>query len=167
MDLMDLKDVIVWLKATRISEATRFYPWIWPICETLHFIGLSLLVGVIGLLDVRLLGLFKRIPIAALRKLLPYGLLGFVINLITGAIFFVGAPDQYIYNVAFYYKLLFLFVAGVNALLYELLHGRRLEALTLGDRTPTAFRLAGAVSLFSWFMVLYWGRMLPFIGDAF
>jgi len=167
MDLMNLQDIIVWLKATRISEATRYYPWIWPICETLHFIGLSLLVGVIGLLDVRLLGLFTRIPIAALRKLLPYGLLGFVINLITGAIFVVGAPDQYVYNVAFYYKLLFLFVAGANALLFELVHGRRLATLRLGDRTPTPFKFAGAVSLFSWFMVLYWGRMLPFIGDAF
>jgi hypothetical protein len=164
---MELAQIVAWLKTTQISEATRYYPWVWPICETLHFIGLSLLVGVIGLLDVRLLGFFRRVPIAALRKLLPYGIVGFVVNLITGVIFVIGAPEQYIHNVAFYYKLLFLLVAGANALLFELLHGRRLAMLTREAATPAAFKLAGAVSLLSWFMVLYWGRMLPFIGDAF
>lgn len=164
---MEIHDLIVWLKATRLSEATRYYPWIWPSCETLHFIGLSMLVGVIGLIDVRLLGFLKAVPIAALRKLLPYGIAGFIINLITGLIFFVGAPEQYVNNVAFYYKLLFLVVAGANALLFEIFYGRRLASLGVDESTPRAFRIAGAVSLLSWFMVLYWGRMLPFVGDAF
>jgi hypothetical protein len=164
---MTLQDALVWLKGTQLSEATRVYPWVWPICETLHFVGLAMLVGIVGLIDVRLLGFLKRVPLADLRKLLPYGILGFAINVITGVIFFVGAPDQYVHNVAFYYKLLFLAVAGVNAMLFEMFYGRRLETLRLGDVTPIAFRIAGAVSLLSWFMVLYWGRMLPFIGDAF
>jgi hypothetical protein len=164
---MNLSDVLVWLKATPLSEATRVYPWVWPVCETLHFVGLAMLVGIIGLIDVRLLGFFRRVPLAELRKLLPYGIAGFVINLITGVVFVVGAPEQYVYNTAFYYKLLFLAVAGLNALLFEIFYGRRLAALRVDDLTPVTFRVAGAVSLLSWFMVLYWGRMLPFLGDAF
>jgi hypothetical protein len=164
---MDIHYWIPIVKATALSEAVRTYPWVWPICEMLHFAGLSLLLGVVGLLDLRLLGFMRRVPVTALRALLPYGLAGFVINLVTGAIFFIGAPDQYIFNVAFYYKLLFLAVAGANALFFETTQGHRLVEYENGAITPTAFRVAGAVSLVSWLMVLYWGRMLPFVGNAF
>ncbi len=164
---MNAAHLIAALKTTALSEAIRGYPWVWPISETLHFIGLSLLLGVIGLLDLRLLGFIKRVPIPTLRALLPYGIAGFVINMVTGAIFFIGAPDQYTNNIAFYYKLLFLVIAGANALYFEVTQGRHLTEIDAGDASPTAFRIAGAVSLLSWFMVLYWGRMLPFVGNAF
>jgi hypothetical protein len=164
---MDAMELALALRATGLSEAIRYYPWLWPVCETLHFIGLALLVGIVGLLDIRLLGAMKRVPIAAFRDLLPYGILGFGINLITGVIFIVGAPDQYVNNIAFYYKLLFLVVAGANALYFETTQGKRLLAMPAGEATPRAFKIAGAVSLASWFMVLYWGRMLPFVGNAF
>jgi hypothetical protein len=164
---MNIAHLIVLLKATSLSEAVRYYPWVWPICEMLHFVGLSLLLGVVGLLDLRLLGFMKRVPVVALRALLPYGLAGFGINLVTGVIFFIGAPDQYVSNVAFYYKLLFLAVAGANALFFETTQGHRLVGIEAGSAMPAAFRIAGAVSLLSWFMVLYWGRMLPFVGNAF
>jgi hypothetical protein len=164
---MNAAHLIAALKTTALSEAVRGYPWIWPTCETLHFVGLSLLVGVVGLLDLRLLGFIKRVPLSALRALLPYGIAGFAINLITGALFFIGAPEQYTKNIAFYYKLLFLVVAGVNALYFEWTQGRHLTEIDEGDASPIPFRIAGAVSLLSWFMVLYWGRMLPFVGNAF
>ncbi len=164
---MNIADLVQALKATPLSEATRQYPWVWPIAEMLHFAGLSMLLGVVGLLDLRLMGFMKRVPVPALRALLPYGIAGFVINLVTGAIFFIGAPDQYIFNVAFYYKLLFLAIAGGNALFFETTQGHRLVGIGAGDTTPKAFRIAGVVSLVSWFMVLYWGRMLPFVGNAF
>lgn len=164
---MDTAHLIALLKATSLSEATRFYPWVWPISEMLHFVGLSLLLGVVGLLDLRLIGFMPRVPLSALRSLLPYGLLGFALNLVTGAIFFIGAPEQYVANVAFYYKLAFIAVAGANALFFESTQGHRLLALESTGTTPTAFRIAGAVSILSWFMVLYWGRMLPFVGNAF
>ena len=64
-----------------------------------------MVVGIIGLLDVRLIGFLRRIPISALRALVPWGIAGFVINLITGALFFVGAPEQYAYNPAWWAKL--------------------------------------------------------------
>ena len=63
---------------------------------------MSMLVGVIGTIDLRLLGFLRRIPLHALRPMVPYGIAGFVINVITGAIFFVGAPEQYVTNVAWW-----------------------------------------------------------------
>lgn len=163
----ELEQLAAWLHETAPSQWVRYWPWTWAICETLHFIGLSLLVGVVGLLDLRLLGFLPRIPLAALRPLLPYGIAGFAINAVTGAIFIVGTPEQYLTNVAFGMKLLFLVISGLNVLYFETTQGQRVLTLTHGEAMPGAFRLAGAISLASWFMVLYWGRMLPYIGHAF
>jgi hypothetical protein len=164
---MDIAHLVVLLKATSLSEAIRNYPWIWPVSEMLHFVGLSLLLGAVGLLDLRLIGFMRRIPVSALRALLPWGVAGFALNLLTGAIFFIGAPDQYINNVAFYYKLGFIVVAGANALFFETTQGHRVLAIESAGSAPAAFRVAGIVSIVSWLMVLYWGRMLPFVGNAF
>ncbi len=157
----------VWMRATQVSMWVRDLPWTWPMLETLHFVGMCLLIGAIGLLDLRLLGFIRGVEVRTLRALLPWGILGFVINLVTGVLFFVGAPDQYLRNLAFYMKLLFLIVAGLNALYFETTSGGRAIAVGRPGPPPMAFKVAGAVSLVSWFMVLYWGRMLPFIGNAF
>ena len=164
---MDTTQLIRVLQATPLSEAIRSYPWIWPISEMLHFAGLSLLLGAVGLLDLRLMGFMRRVPISALRGMLPYGLLGFAINLITGVIFIIGAPEQYLQSEPFYYKLGFIVVAGANAAFFETSYGHRLLSVEAAGTTPAAFRIAGAVSIVSWLMVLYWGRMLPFVGSAF
>jgi hypothetical protein len=155
----------IWLRATGVSEVIRDVPWLWPACEIAHFVGLSLLVGVIGFFDLRLLGAFRRVPLHAAWSLVPWGKLGFAIAAVTGVTFFVGAPDQYVNNVAFYAKLAFLAVAGLNAAAFEIFYSGTIK--TTGDATPPAYRAIAVVSIVSWFFVIYWGRMLPFVGNAF
>ncbi len=92
--------------------------WAWPIAESLHFLGLCLLVGAIGSFDLRLLGVARSVPIAAVHRLIPWGLLGFAINVASGLLFVLTEPDQYIYNPSFHLKVLFLGIAGVNASLF-------------------------------------------------
>ena len=111
-----LDSFAVWLRSTSLSEAIRVLPWLWPVCEIVHFTGLSLLVGVVGFFDLRLLGLFARVPLNAAWSLMPWGKAGFGLAAITGLTFFIGAPDQYVTNVAFYAKLAFLAIAGLNAM---------------------------------------------------
>jgi hypothetical protein len=159
--------IVITLKATTLSQWMIQLPWLWPLCETLHFVGLTLLVGIVGLLDLRLLGFVRRLSLQAVQRLIPWAIAGFAINLMTGILFFVGAPDQYIDNVAWWYKVLFLAIAGANMLFFETTQRGRALQITAGDDTPATFKAIGAISLVSWFMVLYWGRMLPFIGTAF
>lgn len=156
-----------WIRATDLSVWVRTAPWTWPALETVHFAGMCLMIGVIGVLDVRLLGFLRGIEVATLRRLIPWGIFGFALNLVSGVLFVVGAPDQYARNPAFYVKVFFLLVAGLNALYFETHSGGTALALGRVETPPASFKVAGAVSLFSWFMVLYWGRMLPFIGNAF
>ena len=158
---------IQWLEATPLSLWINQSTWVWPLCETLHFVGLSLLLGVTGFFDLRLIGFFKRVPVAAAKELMPLALTGFAINAATGMVFLIGLPGQYVHNRIWWYKAAFILLAGLNALLYEARWSSKVLALEPGGDTPGTVKLIGVVSLASWFAVLYCGRMLPFLGDAF
>jgi len=135
--------------------------WGWPFAESVHFLGLSMLVGCVGVFDLRLLGVGRRIPIAALHKLIPWGLLGFAINASTGSMFLLTEPDQYIYNPSFQFKLLFITIAGLNALLFYATSWGRVNA----DGTinaPRAGKVAAVISLSMWISVIVCGRLLTF-----
>ena len=159
----------VWLHSTKLSWAMAGgVPWLWPLCETLHFMGLALLVGVVGVFDLRILGMAKGLPVGPIQRLMPWAILGFLINLTTGFLFFAGDPFQYIHNIAFAFKLLFIGLAGVNVIVFYVsgLY-RRVDGIGPGHDAPIAAKIAAGLSLFLWIGVMYWGRMLPFIGNAF
>jgi hypothetical protein len=158
---------VAWLASTPVSRTIVHYPWIWPLCEILHFIGLTLVIGIAGFFDLRLIGFMKRVPVAAARELMPLAIGGFAINLVTGATFFIGKPDQYVDNIAWWAKVFCLVLAGLNAMFFETTVGARTMTLGAGDDTPRSAKIVGVVSLASWLGVLYWGRMLPYVGNAF
>ena len=65
------ESIVLWLKSTAISHAMVDQPWLWPLCETLHFVGLALLIGAAGVFDLRLLGFMRRLPVAAAMRSMP------------------------------------------------------------------------------------------------
>ena len=159
--------LVAWLKSTAISHAMTTSQVLWPICEMVHFVGLALLIGAAGLIDLRLMGFMKSVPLTAIMQLRKWAALGLLLNVVTGTLFFIGAPGQYVNNPAWYAKLAFLFVAMLNVAVFETRQGKRMLTLTANESTPVSFKVAGVVSIGSWFLVLYFGRMLPFIGNAF
>jgi hypothetical protein len=159
-------DLVTWLEATRISTAMRDITWLWPLFETLHFLGLAMLIGGAGFFDLRLLGFVRNVPISAVKAFMPAAIVGFTINLVTGIAFFVMAPGMYALSTIWWFKVLFIVIAGLNAMLFETTLGTRVLELGPGEDTPASFKIVGAVSLFAWFAVLYCGRMLPYLGTG-
>jgi hypothetical protein len=151
-----------WLGDTAVSQFVRESVWVWPICESLHFVGLSLLIGTVGLFDLRLMGLARRVPMAAFHRLIPIGIAGFLLNLLTGILFLAGTPDQYLFNAAFRAKALFILLAGVNVSVFYLSAFRRIRALAPGEAAPLMARVIGGVSLSLWIAVIAAGRLLTF-----
>ena len=144
--------------------------WGWPLCETMHFVGLILLVGVVGMFDLRLLGFAKALPVAPLRRLLPWGVLGFLITVITGLMFVTGiyanveiTPYVVAMNDGFLQlKLLFMALAGLNLLAFYLTGASEaVDNLGPGKDAPMVAKVNAALSLFLWFGVVYWGRLIP------
>jgi hypothetical protein len=156
-----------WLKETQVSDFITSSRWLWPASETLHFVGLAMLIGCVGALDLRMLGVAKRLPVQYLHRFVPWGIAGFVINLVTGLVFFVGEPSQYVHNLSFQLKMLLMLIAGINVLVFYATVYRDTESLEAGADAPMKAKVAATVSIAAWFGVMYFGRMLPFIGNAF
>jgi uncharacterized membrane protein len=150
------RDLATWVKAV---------PWVWPAAESLHFIGLSLLMGTVLLIDLRMLGFMTMVSVSALDRLIPWGVLGFGLNLVTGMLFFVAAPEQYTQNVAFFWKVGLMIVACFNGLYFTAYD--RAWALAPGAAAPALSKFMAVTALLLWGGVMYYGSMLPFIGNAF
>ena len=161
-------DLIAWLNASSLHSTLASSAWMFPAGETLHFIGLAMLFGFVAALDLRMLGIGRQIPIEYLHKFLPWGVLGFVLTLLTGLLFIVAAPDQYLLSWVFWSKIVFILLAGANVLVfYALGIYDEVEHLGAGEDAPRAAKAIAATSLVLWVGVMFWGRMLPFLGDAF
>ena len=143
-------------------EALMHTAWAWPIAESIHFIGLTLLFGSIAAWDLRLLGVAKQVPIAAFHRLIPFAVLGFAINAASGSFFLMAEPDQYVYNPAFQLKMLCVLLGGANVLVFYLTMFRRVNALGPDVPGPIVARLNGAVSLALWMAVIVCGRLIAF-----
>ncbi len=162
-----MTDFATWLHHTSVSVVLQGQVrWLWPICESLHFAGLALLIGVAGMFDLRLMGVMKKVPIAIVAEFMPWAVVGFGINLVTGLIFVISEPAQYFSNPTWWVKVAFLVLSGTNALVYQVAFAPRAALLPADVDTPASFKIIGALSLLSWFGVLWAGRMLPFIGAA-
>jgi len=159
-----LDPFVEFIRSTRMSQLFRDeVAWLWPLCESLHFLGLILLIGAAGFFDLRLMGFMRGVSLRSAKKFVPWAMVGFAVNLMTGLIFFISQPQQYATNLSMWLKVLFLLIAGINAMLFETSFSDRLMALDAGADTPVSAKVIGAVSLLSWFAVLYFGRMLPYL----
>jgi len=151
----------------KVSNVMVNSTWAWPSSETVHFLGLSLSFGVLLAINLRILGAMKQVPFAAVHRLLPWGMLGFGLNLITGMLFFIGQPRQYIDSSPFYWKVVFLVIAGANFLYLTVFKKAWAGNDSPAWEAPVFDKGMAYVSMLSWLVVLYCGRMLPFIGHAF
>ena len=153
---------------TTINKAFGSYveqhSWVWPTSETLHFIGLCLLLGVVLTIDLRILGIGKSLSFSSLFQLLPLGMLGFLMNLVTGMVFFVATPHQYT-GYLFFLKMVLVVLGGINVLYFMLLN--KPWTIDEGVDAPITAKLVAASAIVIWMAVLFCGHMLPFLGNSF
>jgi hypothetical protein len=128
---------------------------------------MALLIGTVGWLDVRILGLGKGVPIASLEKLVPIGVIGFLLNAGSGFVFvtgnIAGGPMAYLGNLAFQIKMLLILIAGLNLVAYYFTGiARAAEAVPAADDAAPAAKVVATVSLVAWFGVIYFGRMIMY-----
>lgn len=154
-----------WLTAESIALFTSGNTWVWPTAEALHFFGLWLLFGPLVIINLRLLGVLKGMSFAAVHRLMPWSLLGLFINIVTGMMFLIAAPSQYVDNISFFWKIGLLLLAGVNLLYLTVFDGP--WEVTDGASAPMRVKAVAGSALVLWIGVMYFGRMLPFIGNAF
>ena len=151
----------------KFSEAMTFSKWWWTFMMAVHFLGLILIVGTVGLLDIRIMGFVKQLPIAPVHRLLPWGLAGLAVNVVTGLLAFASRPENYIFSIAFWLKMLALLLLGLNAAAFyltDIFEG--VESLKAGEDAPISAKLLAASSLLLWFAVITFGRYIQPLTDT-
>lgn len=156
-----------WLIGFGVGDFVNAYDWVWPLGEILHFIGMALLIGTVGLLDARILGFAKGLPIASLERLVPYGVVGFAFNFVTGVIFVMGNPTggpiAYLENLAFQIKMILILIAGINILIFYFTGiSRAAEAVGANGEAALNAKLVAGTSLVIWFAVIVFGRLIMY-----
>ena len=161
---MEMEPWEVWVRSTELHHFVHQYePRLWPVLQTLHLFGFTLLFGTIGFFDLRALGFAKGIPLQAIHRLIPWGIAGFVGNILLGIVFFSGHPDQYFYNNSFRLKLMFMAVAGINILaFYGTSAFHEAKKLPADASVPLRIKIIAGISLSAWVAVLVCGRMITF-----
>ncbi len=149
-----------WMNDSWLGVVTREYHYIFTTCLVIHFIGLSMLMGSMLIVDLRLLGFPRQLPIPAAMKFLPIAIIGFLINLFTGITMVSYDAVDYWLNPAFRIKMALVLLAGLNALWFTLAEQRQVLSQPRDQRTSFAVRASAALSLFVWFAIIFWGRMI-------
>ncbi len=156
-------EFLVWLENTAIADAIRTIPWLYPLFETGHYIGLSLLVGGIMLIDLRVLGVARALPLKSMIGLLPFVWAGFILNLLTGSMLFIYGATNFGLNGAFQLKMAFVLLAGLNALAFDFSVRRSGGTWMAIDRPPPLVKGFATLSLAFWLCVVTTGRWMAYL----
>jgi hypothetical protein len=157
---MSLYEVCQWIQESNIGTSIRESTLMFPLVETAHVIGLTVSVGFILMTDLRLIGaVMRREPFSDVHhQLRPWMTAGFVSMFLSGAILFWSEAAKCYNSPTFRIKIIFLILAGVNALIFETGIGRRTAGWDLATSTPARAKLTGWASLICWTGVIIFGR---------
>ena len=144
--------------------------WVVPVWKTLHYVAIAIAVGVVGLVDLRIFGVAKAVPLRPLQRLMPWAVAAFVVSAVSGyALLRINPANSFgpPVNVAFAAKVLFLVLIGLNDILYFATGlKRQVDGVGAGESASASAKIVAGVSLALWAGVLYWSRMLTFLAGA-
>ncbi|HSC67015.1 MAG TPA: DUF6644 family protein [Cellvibrio sp.] len=143
--------------------------YVYPLVEGIHLLSLAFSFGLIVLTDLRLIGVvFRQVPVhIVLQQLRPWLLGGFVATFITGILLTFAAGPGLVEAPIFPAKLLLIFLAGLNALWFEVKFGCSVIRWGGAAVLPAGAKIAGWISLVSWSLVVILGRLIPYLDSGF
>jgi hypothetical protein len=173
---MPPQDVWRWVEQTAIATAVREGSWLYPAVETVHILGVATLFGSISLLDLRLLGVSRALPLEPLaRHALAVVRAAFAVQVASGSLLFAANAAALMVNPAFRTKMVLVVLGALNALLFHLgpmghllgAHGVASPGEGAGAGAglpvPVATKAMAAVSLCLWTAVVVLGRLIAYV----
>ena len=154
---------LLWLQETGLARYVQEDPWGYPIVLSCHAVGMALLAGVVLMIDLRLLGFGRGVPLVYLRKLLGIAWAGLILNLISGLMLFTADAVSHYQNIAFRIKILLLIAGAIVTFLIS----RRVFAPAAPDPSgeSAATRAIAAISAVVWVGVIVAGRLIAYANE--
>ena len=161
---MDRSQIFVWLHETAFAADIRDIGSLFPWIESVHVLALTLVVGSISIVDLRLLGIasVNRSVASLSAEVLPFTWTAFVLAVLTGSALFTSHAVGYAHNFQFQMKMLLLLLAGVNMLVFHLITRRGTGRWNDPGATPWQGKVAGFISLTLWVGIVAFGRWIGF-----
>jgi hypothetical protein len=157
-----------WLQDSGLGQYLESSAWANLVLLCFHALGMSVVVGILWILDLRVLGFARSLPLSAFRPLVRLAWLGFIVNAASGLLLFAGAATRFIINTDFQLKMLLMVLGGLSVLA---LRACLREAWREGSATAdcaanaefsAAARIAAALSLLLWSGVILFGRQIAY-----
>jgi hypothetical protein len=161
---MPIDAILKSIEATSFATAIRDSIWMFPIIESVHVIGFTLVVGTIAIIDLRLLGLasvarsFERMW----SDILKWTWAAFAVAVLTGLIMFTTNAQIYYHNPFFRTKMVLLLLAGINMGAFEVTAGRTVQSWGNRRSAPPAGKAVAVLSLALWIAIIFMGRIIGF-----
>ncbi|MBC8122580.1 MAG: hypothetical protein H7Y22_12160 [Gemmatimonadaceae bacterium] len=154
---------LTWLEDSPPGLAMRQSPWLYPVVEITHILGFVILVGAVVMFDLRLLGLSRKIPVAALAEhLLPWAHLSFALVALSGVMLFASDARAIGVSPVFYLKLALIAAAGFNAAAFHIWFLKSVPAWEQNTTPPPVVRAIAVFSVVLWVAVIACGRLIAY-----
>ena len=158
--------IFEWLENTGLALFIQESIWGYPIVLSCHAVGMAIMVGIVLMINLRLLGFASAVPVGPLKTMLKVALLGLVINVISGTMLFAADAVDFLGNTAFRIKALLLMV-GIVLLIVE---SKRVFSPWVTSATVAdsgAIKIIAGASVVAWVGVIVAGRLIAYVGDAY
>jgi hypothetical protein len=153
-----------WLQGTWVGVLVAESLWGYPLLETIHSIGMAMLIGSLGLINLRVLGFKRELPLLGTSELLPLAWLGFTLNALSGTLLFTSDAVYFFSSWTFRVKMLLVVLAGLNAAML----GQRVFRVAAGTGAVTTEPTSGTkgialLSLVFWIGAACAGRLIAYL----
>jgi hypothetical protein len=161
---MSIAALIAWLESSSLAEAIRTSGYLFPVIESFHVIGLTMVFGTITVVDLRLLGVGSaRRPFTKVASdILKWTWAAFALAAVTGSMLFISNADVYYHNFYFRSKMILLALSALNMLIFKFTAGKWVHSWDRDLMAPPAGRTVAIVSLVLWISIIFCGRWIGF-----
>ena len=163
---MTVESETIWqkLEYSALGDYLATDPLAFPMIESAHVIALVAVFGSILIMDLRMLGLASAGSALSKvsRETVRLTWIAFVLAAITGTLLFISKASSYMINPYFLTKMGLIAVAGLNMAYFHLVTQKGMDQWDTAADIPTSVKLAGALSLTLWLMVIFFGRAIGF-----
>ncbi|HMB73394.1 MAG TPA: hypothetical protein VKQ06_07465 [Gammaproteobacteria bacterium] len=151
-----------WLQNTPLAIFVAETLWAYPLLETLHTLGMAMLLGALGLINLRVLGYKPALSLIGTKDLLPVAWIGFTINAVSGLLLFTSDAVSFFSSNTFRVKITLIALAGINAaILSRRIYAEAGGAVSAGGGDTPNKLLAGS-SLVFWVVAVICGRIYAY-----
>jgi hypothetical protein len=160
---MDIAALLKSIESTSLAGWIRDSLYAFPLIESFHVIGLTLVFGTIAIVDLRLLGLASvQRPFSRVAEIVRWTWAAFGLTILTGSLMFITNASVYFSNLQFRWKILLIALSGLNIVVFELTCGRNVHRWDKDKAAPPLGKLAGILSLILWVSIIFLGRWVGF-----